>query len=63
MIGDALLLSDASRRELEAAARRPRPATVNVLSFDSAAAETVRGDEPRTNLGRPLSTFHNRHRE
>jgi len=66
LIGDALLLSEVARRELEAAARRPRPATAGVLGFDSAdsaAGKHSRGDEPRQNLVRPLSTFHNRVRE
>jgi transcriptional regulator with XRE-family HTH domain len=68
LIGDALLLSDAGRRELEAAAKRPRAAGASTLAFDSAdspghVADVSRGDDSRQNLARPISTFHNRHRE
>lgn len=68
MIGDALDLTEDGRREFEAAAKRPRAAAVPALSFDTAdAAGQLKApgspDDARQNLVRPLSTFHNRHRE
>jgi predicted ATPase/DNA-binding XRE family transcriptional regulator len=66
LISDALVLCAEARRELEAAAKRPRAGTANAIAYDStdAAELTPRGAErPRHNLVRPLSTFHNRRRE
>jgi predicted ATPase/DNA-binding XRE family transcriptional regulator len=62
MLADALDLSDAARRELEAAARRPRSSAAHVLSYDS-ADQAPPIDQTRRHLVRPLSTFLNRTRD
>jgi hypothetical protein len=66
MISDALGLSEEGRAQLEAAAKAGRSGgAASAVSADSPPRGRAEdgGEESARNIVRPLSSFHNRHRE